>query len=48
MPLESFSYRLQGGALQVAGRSLLSLAVYLYAVILLSANSFNPFIYFRF
>ena len=47
-PLEGFSYRLAGGAAAMASRSLLALAVYLYAVVLLSANSFNPFIYFRF
>jgi hypothetical protein len=48
MPLEGFSYRMQGSGMAVAVRSLASLAVYVYAVILLSANSFNPFIYFRF
>jgi alginate O-acetyltransferase complex protein AlgI len=47
-PLEGFRYRLQGNALTVAGRCVFSVAVYLYAVVLLSANSFNPFIYFRF
>jgi alginate O-acetyltransferase complex protein AlgI len=47
-PLEGFSYRLVGSPAAMASRSLLALAVYLYAVVLLSANSFNPFIYFRF
>ena len=47
-PLEKFSYRLEGGAAAVTVRALVSLAVYIYAVLLLSANSFNPFIYFRF
>ena len=47
-PLEGFSYRVAGDTAAMATRSLLALAVYLYAVVLLSANSFNPFIYFRF
>jgi alginate O-acetyltransferase complex protein AlgI len=47
-PLEGFSYRLAGDTAAMATRSLLALAVYAYAVVLLSANSFNPFIYFRF
>jgi alginate O-acetyltransferase complex protein AlgI len=47
-PLEKFSYRLGEGPAAIAAWSLVSLAVYLYAVLLLSANSFNPFIYFRF
>lgn len=47
-PLEGCSYRLVGGPMAMATRLLLSLAIYLYAVVLLSANSFNPFIYFRF
>jgi alginate O-acetyltransferase complex protein AlgI len=47
-PLESYSYRLTGGAAAVAARSAIALAVYVYAVLLLAANSFNPFIYFRF
>jgi alginate O-acetyltransferase complex protein AlgI len=47
-PLEAFSFRLDGSATAVAMRAVLSVAVYVYAVLLLSANSFNPFIYFRF
>jgi|HubBroStandDraft_4_1064222.scaffolds.fasta_scaffold03911_3 alginate O-acetyltransferase complex protein AlgI len=47
-PLERYSYRLPPGTAAIATRALLALAIYLYAVVLMSANSFNPFIYFRF
>jgi alginate O-acetyltransferase complex protein AlgI len=47
-PLEGFTYRLAGSAITIATRSLAALLVYIYAVLFLSTNSFNPFIYFRF
>jgi alginate O-acetyltransferase complex protein AlgI len=47
-PLERFAPRMEGGAVGLAARSLASLAVFLYSALLLAANSFNPFIYFRF
>jgi alginate O-acetyltransferase complex protein AlgI len=48
-PLEGYSFRLEGGSAAAAAvRSAVALAIYVYAVLLLSANSFNPFIYFRF
>jgi alginate O-acetyltransferase complex protein AlgI len=47
-PLERFSFALTGNWLAVGAKMTASFAVLLYAVLLLSANSFNPFIYFRF
>jgi alginate O-acetyltransferase complex protein AlgI len=47
-PLERFRYELTGGVGIAGARAATSLAILAYAVLLLSANSFNPFIYFRF
>jgi alginate O-acetyltransferase complex protein AlgI len=48
VPFESFSWRLQGPLQVVYAKSTAALAIFFLSVVMLSANSFNPFIYFRF
>jgi len=48
VPFERFSMTLGKTLPQICGRAVAALAVFAYSVILLSAHSFNPFIYFRF
>lgn len=47
-PLERVSMRLDGSKPMVAAKMAGACAIFVYAVALLQANSFNPFIYFRF
>jgi alginate O-acetyltransferase complex protein AlgI len=47
-PFEQFSMRLDGTDRAVALKAVSAMAIFCYALALLSANSFNPFIYFRF
>jgi alginate O-acetyltransferase complex protein AlgI len=48
VPFEWFSWRMDGRPAVLAGKAAAALLVFLYGVVMLSANSFNPFIYFRF
>jgi alginate O-acetyltransferase complex protein AlgI len=48
IPFEWFSWRMQGKPSVFVGKAVAALLVFLYGVVMLSANSFNPFIYFRF
>jgi alginate O-acetyltransferase complex protein AlgI len=47
-PFERFSMSMGDSAPQACWRATAALAIFAYSVILLSAHSFNPFIYFRF
>jgi alginate O-acetyltransferase complex protein AlgI len=48
VPFEWFSWRMEGKPTVFTGKAAAALLVFLYGVVMLSANSFNPFIYFRF
>jgi alginate O-acetyltransferase complex protein AlgI len=48
IPFERFSWRTEGKPIMTAGKAVAALLVFLYGVVMLSANSFNPFIYFKF
>ena len=48
VPFEHFSMRLGNTAAEVTIRGACGLAAFAYSIVLLSAHSFNPFIYFRF
>jgi alginate O-acetyltransferase complex protein AlgI len=48
VPFERFSWRFEGRLDMIAAKGFFALAVFFYAVVVLSARSFNPFIYFRF
>lgn len=48
VPFEWFSWRMDGGPLVFAGKAFTAIAVFGYGVLMLAANSFDPFIYFRF
>jgi alginate O-acetyltransferase complex protein AlgI len=48
IPFEWFSWRMDGTRVVFAGKAAAALFVFFYAVVMLSANSFNPFIYFQF
>jgi alginate O-acetyltransferase complex protein AlgI len=47
-PFEWFSWRMDGSPLVFGGKAFMAIAVFAYGVLMLSANSFDPFIYFRF
>jgi alginate O-acetyltransferase complex protein AlgI len=47
-PSESFSWRLSEKPLEILAKGSLALGLLIYAIMLLSLRSFNPFIYFRF
>jgi alginate O-acetyltransferase complex protein AlgI len=47
-PFDRSSMRLDGTGRSVALKAVCATAIFCYALALLSANSFNPFIYFRF
>jgi alginate O-acetyltransferase complex protein AlgI len=48
IPFEGFVWRMEGPPLAFLGKAVGALLVFIYGVLMLSANSFNPFIYFRF
>ena len=48
LPFERFSMRLEGDRRAVALKAAGAVVLFCYSIALLSANSFNPFIYFRF
>jgi alginate O-acetyltransferase complex protein AlgI len=48
IPFEWFSWRIEGKPIAIATKAAAALLVFLYGVVMLSANSFNPFIYYRF
>jgi alginate O-acetyltransferase complex protein AlgI len=48
VPFDWFSWRMDGKPIVFAGKAIAALLIFLYGVVMLSANSFNPFIYFRF
>jgi alginate O-acetyltransferase complex protein AlgI len=47
-PFEKFSMRLGDTVAQVCARATCAVVLFAYALVLMSAHSFNPFIYFRF
>jgi len=48
LPFERFSMRLDGTRPIAALKAAATVVLFCYSVALLSVNSFNPFIYFRF
>jgi alginate O-acetyltransferase complex protein AlgI len=48
IPFEELSWRMEGPPLAFFSKAVGALLIFAYGVLMLSANSFNPFIYFRF